>query len=588
MKKFILNNAMVYNYRRMWPFLKPYAFRALLGIGLTIPVGSLDAAIAAFMRPLMDSMMVEQDASFTRTLPYIIMGFTLVQGILNYSSAYLNGWVGSKITQGIKRKLFDKLLSMDTAYFDKQDSGSIMFRYSNDADLAASGLVNNLKLFLTKLFSSMALVVVLVYNSWQLSVLAVGVLVFMVYPMKVVRKKIRDVMHGTVMHGSNIMTIYNETFSGNKIIHSFTLEDKMRDRFHGTTNQMFHFQMKMIQGSAWLSPVLHFITSLGVALVVGFGGYWITVTKTLTPGTFVAFIAALLLLYTPLKSIGNNFVDIQKSFMAIDRIFELLNMKPDIKSSDGALMLDKVEDSIEFKDVTFSYTPERKVLKNVNFKIKVGQMVALVGNSGGGKTTISSLIPRLYDIQEGEILIDSVNIKEYTIESLRSHIAVVFQDNFLFSGTIRENLSLAGRDISEEMMWQALRNANLDEFVNSLDTKLDTEIGERGMLLSGGQKQRVAIARAFIKDAPIVILDEATSALDNKAEKVVQQALDNLMENRTVIVIAHRLSTIQNADNILVINEGQIIEQGTHDELIKEQGAYYALYATQFKTVADV
>jgi subfamily B ATP-binding cassette protein MsbA len=566
----------------MWPFIKPYSFRALLGMLLTIPVGAFDAAIAAFLRPFMDVVMVEQQSDFTMQLPIIIICFTLMQGVLIYAASYFNSWVGAKITTDIRTQLFDKLLSMHTAHFDQQSSGAILRRYSQDAERASGSLINNLKLFLTKFFSSITLTGVLLYNSWQLAIIAVGTLALVLYPLKAVKQKLQKSMNADEGAGANVMTIYNEAFNGNKIIHSFTLEPQMRGKFDQRMEMMFDNRMRIINATSWLSSILHFISSLGVALVVGFGGYLITVSHSITPGAFVAFVAAMLMLYAPLKSIGGTYVDMQRSFMAIDRIFQIFQQDPAIK--DGALVLDKVRDGIEFKNVSFAYIKKRKVLKNISFDVKLGQTIALVGNSGGGKSTISNLIPRLYDTTGGEILIDGVNIKDYTIKSLRSHIAVVFQDNFLFSGTIRENLALGAQNVSEEAMWQALRNANLDEFVDSLENKLDTEIGERGTMLSGGQKQRIAIARAFIKDAPIVILDEATSALDNKAERVVQQALDKLMENRTVIVIAHRLSTIQNANKILVINEGEIIEQGAHDELLKQQGAYYALYETQFKT----
>ncbi|MDR0291616.1 MAG: ATP-binding cassette domain-containing protein [Elusimicrobium sp.] len=580
---FIANNLVIKNYRRMWPFVKPFWFRALIGVLLTIPVGSLDAAIAMFLKPFMDNVMVNRQPRFSAALPFLIIGFTVLQGILNYTSSYVNTWVGGKITIGIKRKLYDKLLSMDSAYFDKNDSGTILFRYSSDAEIASAGLIDNLKLFLSKFFSSISLVFVLVYNSWQLAILAVGVLVFAVYPLKVVRKKITSVAVKTVGVGSNIMTIYNETFHGNKIIHSFTLEETLRERFKKTTDFMFTLAIKMVQGSNWLSPVMHLISSIGVALVISCGSFLI-VRGDITSGNFVAFIAALLLLYTPLKTIGNNYIAIQQSFLAVDRIFDILSLTPGIKSKDGDAELSSIRKNIEFKNVGFSYNSDKKVLNNINFNIHVGQTVALVGNSGGGKTTISSLIPRLYEIQEGEILIDGTDIKKYQINSLRKNIAVVFQDNFLFSGTIRENLMLGNPLATEEDIRLAVHNAYLDDFVDSLPGKLNTQIGERGVMLSGGQKQRVAIARAFIKNAPLVILDEATSALDNKAEKIVQRALDNLMKNRTVIVIAHRLSTIQNADKILVINDGHIIEHGTHGELIDLHGAYFALYNSQFKT----
>lgn len=575
-------NLVVYNMRRMWPYVKPYWFRACLGVALTVPVGALDGAVAMFLKPFMDKVMVDKQPQFSAMIPFLIVGFTIVQGILIYSSNYLNSWVANKITIGIKRNLFAKLLSMDTSYFDQNGSGTILFRYSNDADAASAGLVDNLKQFLSKTFSSLSLIGVLLYNSWQLALIAVAVLVLFVYPMRVVRKKMLEIMTRTVGNAANIMTLYNEVFAGNRTIRSFTLEQTFNQKFKDSTDFMFYLAMKLVKGTNWLSPMMHIIMSIGIALVIGCGSYLI-VNGNITSGNFVAFIAALMMLYTPLKSVGNNYIAIQNSFLAIDRIFEILNLEPNIKDHETAKELKEIQKGITFEHVHFEYVPGREVLHDINLEIPVGHTIALVGNSGGGKTTISALIPRLYDIQKGAIKIDGSDIKDINQNSLRKQIAMVFQDNFLFSGTVRENVLLGNAQADETTIWQALKNACLDEFVKELPAGLDTQIGERGILLSGGQKQRLAIARAFVKDAPIVILDEATSALDNKSERVVQEALDNLMKNRTVIVIAHRLSTIQNADKIVVINDGQIVEEGAHDELLKKQGAYYALYAMQFK-----
>ncbi len=575
-------NILVVNFKRMWPFVKPYWVRAMLGVLFTIPVGALDGAVAMFLKPFMDKVMVDKQPHFSALIPFLIVGFTIVQGILIYTSNYLNTWVAQKITIGVKRKLYAKLLSMDTAYFDKSNSGTILFRYSNDAELASMGLVDNMKEFLSRLFSSVSLVGVLIYNSWQLAVIAVAVLGLFIYPMTIVRKKMKEILAKTVGNLSYVMTIYNETFAGNKTIRSFTLEETFRKRFEDVTNMTFSLAMKMVKGTNWLSPLMHIIMSIGVALVIGAGSYLI-VSGHITSGNFVAFIAALMMLYTPLKSIGNKYVNIQNSFMAIDRIFEILSLEPKITDTETSKELREIKKNILFDHVHFEYVPGREVLHDINLEIPVGKTVALVGNSGGGKTTISALIPRLYDVQKGAVKIDGSDIKNISQQSLRKKIAMVFQDNFLFSGTIRENILLGNANTDEPTMWKALKSACLDEFVKGLPQGLETEIGERGILLSGGQKQRLAIARAFVKNAPVVILDEATSALDNKSERVVQEALDNLMKNRTVIVIAHRLTTVQNADKIVVINDGKIAEEGKHEELIKLNGAYAALYSMQFK-----
>ncbi len=582
LNKTISSNILVKNFRRMWPFIKPYWFRALLGVLLTIPVGALDGVVAMFLKPFMDKVMVEKQMHFSNMIPFLIVGFTVVQGVLIYASNYLNTWVAQKITIGVKRKLYAKLLSMDTSYFDTTNSGTVLFRFSGDADTASSALVSNTKQFLSKLFSSIALVGVMFYNSWQLSVIAVAVLGGFVYPMSIVRRKLKEIIKRSVTNASEVMTTYNETFAGNKTIRSFTLEDFFIHRFHHITDISFGLAMKKVKNTNWLSPLMHIIMSIGIAMVLGVGSYFI-VSGKITSGNFVAFIAALMMLYTPLKSVGNNYIEIQNSFLAIDRIFEIFDWEPAIKDCATPKELKEIKKDIVFDHVHFEYVPGREVLHDINLTIPVGNTVALVGNSGGGKTTISALIPRLYEISKGAIKIDGSDIKNISQKSLRKQIAMVFQDNFLFSGTIRENILLGNENADEKTIWEALKNACLDEFVKELPAKLETEIGERGILLSGGQKLRLAIARAFVKNAPIVILDEATSALDNKSERVVQEALDNLMKNRTVIVIAHRLTTVQNANKIVVINDGHIAESGTHEELIKLNGAYSALYSMQFK-----
>ena len=381
------------------------------------------------------------------------------------------------------------------------------------------------------------------------------------------------------------MKHFNESFSGNRIISAYNLYDYQNHRFKDTLRTVFHLGMKMIQRTGMMSPLMHFIVSLGIAAVIWYGSYLI-VHHTITAGSFVSFIAALIMLYTPIKSIGNNYNNVQMALMAMERVFGLLDRMPAIQSKENAKPMTGLQKQIEYKDVSFAYEKGRPVLKHVNLTINKGQTIAFVGNSGGGKSTLISLLPRFYDLgnNSGQILIDGTNIKDLDLDSLRQNIAVVFQDNFLFDGTIRENILLGNENAKEEDIQKAIQMACLDEFIKTLKDGLDTRIGERGVLLSGGQKQRIAIARAFLKNAPIVILDEATSALDNKSEAVVQQAIDNLMQDRTVLIIAHRLSTVRNADKIVVVNYGEIVESGSHDELLKMENSVYAsLYRAQLK-----
>lgn len=571
------------NYAKMWVYVKPYWGRALLAIVITIPIGAMDAVIAWALKPYMDIVMIEKGTGYTAYIPILIILFTLLQSVLNYMATYLNTWVGQKVAMGLKIDLFKKLLHYHAAFFDKRNSGEIIFRFNSDVDTSCNGLLANLKLFTTRLFSSISLVAVLFYNSWQLAIVAVIILGLALYPLTTVKKKIKSIMDKSVFSGSAVVTHYNEAFSGNRIISSYNLYEYLSNRFSDTLRQCFKLGIKMTQRTGIMSPMMHFIVSVGIAAVIWLGSYLI-VTHTISPGNFVSFIAALIMLYTPIKAIGNNFNAVQVALMAMDRVFELLDGKPEITSKKGAKILKDIQQGIEYKNICFEYESGKPILKNVSLKIRKGDTVAFVGNSGGGKTTMVNLLPRFYDVKSGAVLFDGVDVRELDLNSLRDKIAVVFQDNFLFSGTIRDNIMLGKENATDEEVSRAVKNACLEEFIKGLEKGLDTEIGERGTLLSGGQKQRIAIARAFLKDAPIVILDEATSALDNKSEAVVQKAVENLMKDRTVFIIAHRLSTVRNADKIAVINYGELVELGTHDELLKKEGSVYAsLYQTQLK-----
>ena len=573
----------IQNYMKIMPYVKPYWFRGLLSVLVTIPIGAMDAVIAWALRPYMDIVMVEQNTASTSYIPVLIVIFSCVQSFLNYAATYLNTWFGRKLANDVKFDLFKKLMRCDASYFDNTSSGEVMMRYNGDVDIACSGLLVNIKLFTTRVFSSLSLIGVLIYNSWQLAIVAIVVLVGALFPLTTVRRRIKSLMDKSIFSGAAVMTHFNETFAGNRIIASYNLYGYQYARFKDTLNTVFKLGIKMVQRTGMMSPLMHFVVSLGIAVIIWLGSYLI-VTKQISAGAFVSFITALIMLYNPVKSIGNNFNSVQMSLLAMERVFTLLEKEPCICSKPDAPKLGKIKNSIEFKDVCFEYIKGKPVLKHINLKAKVGQTVALVGNSGGGKSTIVSLLPRFYDVKSGAILVDGKDIRDFDIDSLRDHIAIVFQDNFLFSGTIRDNIMLGKENATSEEVDRAVKSACLDEFIKTLDKGLDTEIGERGVLLSGGQKQRIAIARAFLKNAPIVVLDEATSALDNKSEAIVQQAIDNLMTDRTVFVIAHRLSTVRNADKIVVVNYGEIVEEGSHDELVnKPNGAYSSLYKMQLR-----
>ncbi|MBR6409252.1 MAG: ATP-binding cassette domain-containing protein [Alphaproteobacteria bacterium] len=569
----------------MAPYVRPYWGRAMIAVLITIPIGAMDAVIAWSLKPYMDVVMLEEQTTRFQTvlIPIIIVAFSLVQSLLNYGATYFNTWVGQKIAQNVKIDLYNKLMHYHAGFFDQTNSGKVLFRFNKDVDTACGGLLSNLKHFTTRFFSSVSLIGVLFYNSWQLAIVAVIVLFGALYPMTTLRRRLKSIMNKTVFSGSALITHYNEAFNGNRVVASYNLYDYQNYRFKQTMRSVFKLGMKMTQRTGIISPLMHFIVSIGVAAVIWLGSYLI-VSKQITPGNFVSFITALIMLYNPIKSIGNNFASIQMSLMAMERVFGLMEEVPAIHNKKYPVKLKDVSGVIEYRDVCFEYVPGKPVLKNINLKIECGQTIAFVGNSGGGKTTLVNLLPRFYDVKSGSVRINNRDIRDYGLRSLRDKIAIVFQDNFLFSGTIRENILLGRDDVSQEQIDEAIQSACLDEFVGSLEKGLDTEIGERGVLLSGGEKQRIAIARAFIKNAPIVILDEATSALDNKSETVVQQAIDNLMKDRTVLIIAHRLSTVRHADKIIVVNYGEIVEEGTHEQLIEKEGSIYAsLYKAQLQ-----
>lgn len=579
----VLKNMFVQNYSRMWPYVKPYWFRALMSVLVAIPIGSMDALIALALKPYMDLVMVEKSLASSWYIPIVIVLFTCVQGGLTYISDYLNTWVGTKITNGLKYDLYAKMLTCDADFFTRRNSGDVIFNFNNNADMACSGLLNNLKSFVQKLFSTLSLIGVLFYNSWQLALVCSAVLLGALLPMTTLKRKIKSIFSKSIAADSALITAYNETYAGIRTISAYNLEPYQQNKFKNVLSNVFHVRIKILQHTRWVTPVMHIILSTGIGLSIWFGSSLILSGK-ITSGSFVSFLTALIMLYQPLKSIGSNYNSVLMSFLAIERVFDIFAMVPQVRNCENPKPFNSNFKTIEFKNLNFEYDSNVPVLRNINLQVNRGETLALVGNSGGGKTTIVSLLPRFYNATSGGIYVDDVNINDFDLHSLRQNISVVFQDNFLFSGTIRENILLGNENASAAEVERAVKMAYLDDFISGLKDGLDTHIGERGMTLSGGQRQRVAIARAFLKNAPILILDEATSALDNKSEAVVQKAIENLMQDKTVFVIAHRLSTIRNATKIVVINDGQIVETGTHKELMRNEcGAYKSLYDMQFK-----
>lgn len=570
------------------PYFKPYLFRTLLALLLAIPIGSLDAVIALSLKPYMDIVMLDKQMQSPLYIPFLIIIFTTIQGTLNYLATYMNDWVGGKVTNDLKIDLYKKLMHQSSSFFDKQTSGKVLKGYNNDADKSCSGLLTNIKTCISRLFSSISLIAVLFYNSWMLAIIAVIALSCAMIPLMKMKSTIKGVYNKSEGENAKVLTTYNEAFAGNKIIAAYNLYDLKKSQFNKLVNTVFGLRIKITQHIGWLSPLMHIIVSCGIGAVIGLGSYLIVQGK-LTAGQFVSFITALIMLYTPIKGLGNNAKSMTTCLCAMERVVSKLDKKSGIIDKPDAINFPEFKDKITFENINFEYKKDKPVLKNISFEVPKGETIALVGNSGGGKTTIVNLLPRFYKLKKGAIKIDGISINDIKLNDLREHIAIVFQDNFLFEGTIRDNILLGKLDATEAELHNAIKNSYLEDFINSLENGLDTQIGERGVLLSGGQKQRIGIARAFLKNAPILILDEATSALDNQAEHIVQQAIDNLMKDRTVFVIAHRLSTIQNANRIAVINQGYLTELGTHEELLKiPNGDYKKLYNMQFNLETSV
>lgn len=571
-----------YLLKRVYKYIKPYMFRVIMGFIIAIPVGLLDGVVAYALKPYMDEVLIKKNMLLAVIIPFGIVFFAGLQGVLRYLNEYLANWCGQKVTNAVKIGLFEKLVTMDSRFFDENSSGIVLTRFLSDPETASRGILDNIKAFVTAVCGAVALVVVMLYNSWILALVGVIVLFIAFLPVALIRKRIKSASNKNMKIGGDLTTNFNETYSGNKIMTAYNLNKYQLDKFVQNIHDMFDVNMSLVKRSAWMSPIMYLIASVGIALVFGFGTY-LVISGQMTGGGLASFVTSLLLLYKPVKTMGNTLTTLQTLFVALGRTFELFDMQPEIKDKEGAATLEHVKEGVAFDNVSFEYEEGVPVLKNINFNVKVGETLALVGNSGGGKSTIANLIPRFYDVKSGAVRIDGVDIRDFTLESLRKNISIVFQDNFLFSGTIRENLLMGNFNATENDIQKVVQAAHLDEFLNELPDGLETVLGERGTTLSGGQRQRVAIARAMLKDAPIIILDEATSALDNESEAIVQKALENLMENKTVFVIAHRLSTINNADRIAVINEGELAEIGTHDELMNlPNGKYRLLYEMQF------
>lgn len=582
---------------RMWPYIKPYWFRILIGFAISIPLGLLDGVTALALKPYMDYVIggktfelsiLGHSLSITSLLmailiPVGIILFAGIQGVLRYLNSYITSWTSMNMTNDVKLDLFHRLIHMHPQFFDDNPSGIVISRYVGDPSTASSGIVSQIKTITTSVFGAFGLIAVMIYSSWQLAFIGVIVLCMAFLPITLLRKRMRMASNKNMVISGDITTNMNETYNGNKVMYAYDLQNIRENTFKSQIKEAFNVNISLTKRTAWMSPMMYMIASCGIATVLGVGTYLIN-THQMTAGSFASFVTSLLLLYKPVKTLGNTLTSIQNIFVAMGRVFELFDLEPQIKDREKTVEFTELKEKITFEDVCFEYVPNKPVLKHINLEIPKNETLAIVGNSGGGKSTLVNLINRFYEVKSGAVKYDETDIRDFSLKSLRGSISMVFQDNFLYSGTIKENILMGKPDATVEELEHAIDFAHLNEMIEKLPEGLETIIGERGLTLSGGQRQRVAIARAILRNAPIVILDEATSALDNESEAIVQKAMDNLMKNRTVFIIAHRLSTIKNADRIAVINEGELAELGTHEELMQiDNGQYKHLYEMQFR-----
>jgi ATP-binding cassette, subfamily B, bacterial MsbA len=544
-----------------------------------LAIAAATASIAYLVKPAIDQIFIEKNVRMLKILPLVIIFISLIKNTANYGQAYNMDYVGQKIILDLRDRLYTHILGMPVSFYHREKTGALMSRVTNDVAIIKGMVSTSVTGALKDCFSVIGLTGVIFYQDWKMAMIAFVVLPVSFMPIIKIGRRVRRVSTGRQEAMADMSAFLHETFSGNKIVKAFGMEAYEKKRFFTKTADLFKIEMKEVRAKAMASPIMDFLGYVAISLIIFYGGFKV-ISGESTPGTFFSFIAAVGMLYNPLKQLTQVNNMIQQGLAALDRIFDVMESKSDIVEAENPVSIQSGPHPVAFKNVFFQYDAEY-VLKNINLEVKPGEILALAGMSGGGKTSLVNLIPRFYDVTRGVIEIDGTDIRQASLSSLRKQIAVVTQEPILFNDTVRNNIAYGNPDASDEDIEKAARAAYAYDFIQSFPFGFDTGIGELGSRLSGGEKQRICVARAILKDAPILILDEATSSLDSEAETLVQKALENLMKGRTTFVIAHRLSTILNADRIAVICNGQIVEQGTHEDLIARKGEYFRLFQLQ-------
>jgi len=566
---------------RLKELLRPHLRQLALAVSCMIGVSAMMGLLAYLIKPGMDEIFVKQDVRMLKIVPLVVLFVSLFKALCQWGSDYSLQAVGLNVVSSLRQRLYDHIQDMPMGFFDHTSTGVLMSRITSDVNEIQQGVTKAIAGLIRDSMSVVGLLFVVFYQNWRLAIAATVVLPLAFYPVFRFGSRLRKLAKRRQESLGDLNVILHETFTGTRIVKAFTMEDYEKRRFAASNQKVLGYNLKALRLDTISSPLMEFIGSIGIAAVLWYGGYQV-ITGASTPGTFFSFMGAILMLYKPVKSISKVNNVLQKAIASTIRVYEILDLPRELKEADDAIELPPVHGAVELRSVRFAYD-SKGVLEDIDIAVQPGEIIALVGSSGGGKTTLANLIPRFYDVLDGAVLIDGHDVRAVTLESLRSQIAIVTQQSFLFNDTAGNNIAYGDSSKDQEAIINAAKAAYAYDFIQQLPNGFDTVIGEQGVMLSGGQRQRMCIARALLKDAPILILDEATSSLDSEAEQEVQRALENLMAGRTTFVIAHRLSTIQFANRILVISGGRIVEQGTHRSLLERNGEYRRLHDIQFQ-----